>query len=117
MTFENKIKSWVALDNQIKVLNERARSLREERSKLGEDIFEYVETENLSNATVQISDGRLKFMEATQTAPLTLTFIKTCLTDCIKNSGDVDSIMTYIKNSRHKKNVPEIKRSYTNNKE
>ena len=117
MDFENKIKSWVSLDNQIKVLNERTRSLREERSKLSENIFEYVETENLSNATVQISDGRLKFMETTQTTPLTLTFIKTCLTDCIKNPEDVDSIMTYIKNSRKKKSAPEIKRSYTNNRE
>ena len=117
MAFENKIKSWVSLDNQIKLLNERARSLREERSKLGENIFEYVETENLSDATVQISDGRLKFISITQTSPLTLTFLKTCLSDCIKNTEDVDSIMTYIKNSRHKKSVPEIKRSYTNNKE
>ena len=117
MDFENKIKSWVALDNQIKVLNERARSLRDERSKLSENIFEYVETENLSNATVQISDGRLKFMSSTQTTPLTLTFIKKCLSECIKNSDDVDSIMTYIKNSRQKKSIPEIKRSYTNIRE
>ena len=117
MAFENKIKSWVAIDNQIKLLNERTRSLREERSKLGENIFEYVETENLSDATVQISDGRLKFISITQTAPLTLTFLKTCLSDCIKNTEDVNSIMTYIKNSRHKKSLPEIKRSYTNNKE
>ena len=117
MTFENKIQSWVSLDNQIKVLNERSRSLREERSSIGEYIFEYIETENLSNATVQISDGRLKFGEATQTAPLTLTFIKNCLSDCIKNPEDVESIMTYIKKSRQKKRVPEIKRSYTTNKE
>jgi len=109
MAFENKIKSWVSLDNQIKLLNERARSLREERSKLGENIFEYVETENLSDATVQISDGRLKFISITQTAPLTLTFLKTCLSDCIKNTEDVNSIMTYIKNSRHKKACQKLK--------
>lgn len=117
MDFENKIKSWVALDNQIKVLNERTRALRDERGKLSENIFEYVETENLSNATVQISDGRLKFMESSQTTPLTLTFVKSCLNNCIKNPDDVNSIMTYIKNSRIKKSVSEIKRSYTNNRE
>lgn len=117
MSFEEKIKSWVSFDNQIRILNERARSLREERSKLGEEIFEYVETENLSNATVQISDGRLKFGDSTQTAPLTLTFIKKCLSECIKNPDNVDAIMGYIKTSRNKKSIPEIKRTYTNNKE
>ena len=94
MSFEEKIKSWVSFDNQIRILNERARSLREERSKLGEEIFEYVETENLSNATVQISDGRLKCGDSTQTAPLTLTFIKKCLSECIKTCGTTPKILS-----------------------
>mgnify|MGYP001386974265 CR=1 FL=1 len=117
MSFEEKIKSWVSFDNQIKILNERARSLREERSKLAKDIFHYVETQNLSNATVQISDGRLKFGDTLQSTPLTLTFVKKCLSECIKNNDTVDAIMNYIKTSRNKKSIPEIKRTYTNNKE
>jgi len=117
MSFEDKIKAWVSFDNQIRIVNERVRALREERSKLGEEIFEYVETENLSNATVQISDGRLRFGGSTQTAPLTLTFIKTCLSECITNPDNVDAIMSYIRTSRNKRSIPEIKRTYTNNKE
>ncbi len=117
MSFENNIKSWVSVDNQIKQLNDRVRELRDERLQLGNNIFQYVESEQLKNATVQISDGKLRFIESTQTSPLTLTFIKQCLTDCIKTPSDVETIMTYIKKTRIKKNVSEIKRTYTNNNE
>jgi len=113
MSFENNIKSWVNLDNQIRVLNERVRGLREERNKTSDSILKYVETENLANATVQISDGRLKFMTSRQTAPLTLTYVKTCLSKCISSESDVESIMDYIKNSRETKTNPDIKRTYT----
>jgi hypothetical protein len=113
MSFENDIKSWVNLDNQVRILNERVRGLRDQRNKAGDNILKYVETENLSNATVQISDGRLKFMSTRQTAPLTLTYIKKCLTDCISSERDVESIMEYIKTSRETKIAADIKRTYT----
>ena len=117
MSFENNIKSWVSIDNQIKQLNDRVRELRDERLQLGNRIFKYVETEQLKNATVQISDGKLRFVDTAQTTPLTLTFIKQCLSDCIKTPSDVETIMAYIKKTRAKKYVSEIKRTYTNNNE
>ena len=40
-SFENNIKNWVNIDNQIKALNEKARELREERNELCDEILSY----------------------------------------------------------------------------
>ena len=38
MSFENQIKQWVQLDNQVKELNERTKDLREKRNTLEKNI-------------------------------------------------------------------------------
>ena len=112
MSFEEHIQKWVTLDNQIRVLNDKARLLREERNGASDIILQYVETQNLSNATVKISDGKLKFVSARQMAPLTFKHVEECLSKCIKGTEDVELIMKHIKESRDVRFVPDIKRSY-----
>lgn len=111
-TFENNIKTWVNIDNQIKSLNEKARELREQRNELCDEILTYAGTNNLGNATVEISDGRLKFATSRSTAPLTLRFIQTCLEDVIKEPEPVSKIMKYIKSKREVRTSSDIKRYY-----
>lgn len=113
MSFETNIKQWVSIDNQIKLLNDNARELREQRSEACNDILQYVETNNLSNATVQISDGKLKFTETKQTAPLSLRYINDCLQRCLTVQLKIDEIMHHIKTSREIKIVNDIKRTYS----
>jgi hypothetical protein len=115
MSFEESIKNWVTTDNKIRSLNEQLKALREERNNANETIMAYVETNKLANATVKISDGKLRFTSARQTAPLTLKYLNECLTKCIQNEEQVGLIMKYIKESRNVKYIPDIKRSYENN--
>ena len=114
MSFEKQIKEWVSIDNQIRIYNEKLKELRTKRSDTGVDIMQYVDTQHLHNATVQISDGKLRFIETKQQAPLTLQYVQKCLMECISQPDKVEEIMTYIKESRAVKAVPNIKRSYTN---
>ena len=39
MNFQDNIKKWVALDNQIKSLNDKAKHLREEKNEMEEGFF------------------------------------------------------------------------------
>ena len=71
-----------------------------------------METNNLNNATVQISDGRLRFVNSKQTAPITLKYIEQCLGECIGNKEQVELIINYIKEKREVKYLPDIKRYY-----
>ena len=111
--FTESIKQWVAIDNQIKKHNERLRELRSQRGDIQESILEFVDTNSLSNSTVRISDGKLKFAKTRQTAPLTLRYVESCLHKCIHDESDVKAIMQYIKKSRETKVYPDIKRTYT----
>jgi len=114
MSFEESIQNWVTTDNKIRSLNEELKELREERNSANDVIMAYVETNKLANATVKISDGKLRFTSARQTAPLTLKYLNECLTKCIQNKEQVGLIMKYIKESRNVKYTPDIKRSYEN---
>jgi len=110
MSFEENIKKWVALDNQLKTLNEKAKQMRDDKNALEEGIMSYVETNNLSNATVTISDGKLRFLSSKQTAPLTLKHVEECLSKMIGNENQVFQIMKVIKDTREVKYTADIKR-------
>jgi hypothetical protein len=111
-TLESKIKRWVELDNKIKLTSEEVRDVRTEKSVINDEILEIVEEKQLGKATVNISDGKLKFVASKHTAPLTMAYIEKCLSDLITNGKQVEQIMTYIKKNRETKTTTEIKRVY-----
>ncbi len=115
MSFEESIQKWVSLDNQLRSLYDKTKQLREDKNNIEDGIIKYVDTHNLQNSLVKISDGKLKFTTVKQTNPLTLKYVDECLGKCIKNPEQVKLIMNYIKESRNYKNVPDIKRFYSNN--
>lgn len=111
-TLELKIKRWVELDNKIKTTSEEVRDIRTEKAVINDEILEIIEEKQLTKATVNISDGKLKFVSSKTTAPLTLTYIEKCLSQLITNGKQVEQIMTYIKKNRETKMIMEIKRVY-----
>ena len=111
-TLESKIKRWVELDNKIKESSEEVRDIRTEKSIINDEILEIVEEKQLGKATVNISDGKLRFVAAKHTTPLTLTYVEKCLGELITNTKQVEQIMTYIKKNRETKTTTEIKRVY-----
>jgi hypothetical protein len=114
MSFEQHIQQWISIDNQMKQLTDKIKELRDKKNTLNDAIFNHVENSNLSNATVQISDGKLKFIKTKDTQQLTFKYLETCLHEIIKNEEQVNKIVEYIKNKRDVKYVPEIKRFYNN---
>ena len=111
-TLEAKIKRWVELDNQIKSSADEVRDIRTEKAVIGDEILDIVEEKKLDKATVNISDGKLRFVAAKHTAPLTLTYVEKCLSELITNGKQVEQIMSYIKKNRETKTTMEIKRVY-----
>ena len=114
MSFEQHIQQWVSIDNQMKQLTDKMKELRDKKNTLNDVIFNHVENSNLSNATLQIGDGKIKFVKTKDTQVLTFKYLETCLHEIIKNEDQVNKIIEYIKNKREIKYVPEIKRFYNN---
>ena len=111
--FQKNIQDWVAIVNKIKILNSQLKTLRTNRSHLTENIFSYAQTNNLESAVIEISDGKLKFQNYKQTAPLTYKYVKQCLSECINSEETVERLLSYMKEKRETKYVNDIKRSYT----
>uniref|UniRef100_A0A6C0EQS9 Uncharacterized protein n=1 Tax=viral metagenome TaxID=1070528 RepID=A0A6C0EQS9_9ZZZZ len=114
MSFENQIKEWVSIDNQLKNLNEKVKELREKRSSLENNITTYAFNNNLSKSTVHISDGKLKFSNTKITEPLTFKYLEKTLGEVINNESQVKIIIEHLKNKREVKIIQEIKR-FSNN--
>tara|TARA_Y100000591_G_scaffold163648_1_gene141233 strand:- start:632 stop:976 length:345 start_codon:yes stop_codon:yes gene_type:complete len=112
MSFEDNIRQWVTVDNQLKKYNTEVKRLREAKSILGNNILAHAVDHNLSHSVVEISDGSLKFQNVKVTSPLTFKFITQCLKDCIEDEEQVKLLINYIKQKREVKYVPEVKRTY-----
>ena len=83
--FQEDIKQWVALDTQLKLINDKAKDVRNDRNEKFDTIMEFVDDNNLSSSVIKISDGKLKFTTNKQTAPLTLGFLEKCLMELFNN--------------------------------
>lgn len=110
--FQENIKDWVTIDNSIKIATEELKQMKTKRSEISDTILDFVETENLNSTTININNGSLKFGTVKQSNSLTLTYVKSCLEQCISNEDHVNSIMDVIKSSREVKVSSEIKRFY-----
>jgi hypothetical protein len=114
MSFENSIQQWVILDNQLKLYNEKIKELREKRNELSVNINKHVHNNKLAESTVQISDGKIKFVTTRVAEPLTFKYLEKTLGEIIKNENQVKTILEHIKQKREIKSVQEIKRFYRN---
>ena len=112
MDFEKNIKEWVTLGNQEKKLKDRVKEIRNTKHNISDKILVYTEENNLGHATIEISDGKLKFQNTKITSPLTFKFLEKCLNECIENREQVSAIIKFIKNSRESKYESNIKRLY-----
>lgn len=114
MSFEQNIQKWVSLDNKIKILNDNLNQLREQRAELSKSLYNYAERNNLNNANIQISDGKLKFVTSKVSNPLSFKYVEKSLGEIISNEEQVKKIVNYLKENREFKNVQELKR-FSNN--
>ena len=109
--FIQSIKKWVALDNQLRVLNVRVKESRENRNILTQQIHQYVEDNNLDYPSIEISDGELILCEKREYSSLSFTYIEQCLSKLIKEPSHVERILSALRENRECYLVPDIRRS------
>jgi hypothetical protein len=110
--FQENIKRWVHLDNQLTLLKTKNKSLNDEKNGIEDNILLYVEKNNLENATAKISDGKLKFTNNKQITPLNFKHVDESLRKFIKDEEIISQIMEHIKNNREIKYTKNVKRYF-----
>ena len=119
MSIEDKIKKWVMLDNQVKQLYNKMKLLKDEKNELTNSLIEHFDNANKKYPIINISDGKLSFIEVKQPNALSYKFLEQCLIDYFKinsNNNDVNNnikvIMELIKSKRTYTLNKTIKRVY-----
>jgi len=112
MSLEDSIRKWVSVDNQMKVHKDQVNALREERKSITNKILNFAEDNDLDNTTIRITDGKLRIQNIRTTAPLTLKFLHTCLSECFSDEKKVEMLLDYIKSKREIRYSHDIKRYY-----
>jgi len=122
MSIQNNVKDWVAIDNSIKKLHDELRELRDKRRLQEETMISWADTHaSGTKPVIKISDGKLRFVETKQTAPLTLKYVSERVLSVISSLSNLspssaeaihDMIMEDLKTNRESKIVREVKRSF-----
>tara|TARA_A100001388_G_C28698987_1_gene465155 strand:+ start:459 stop:824 length:366 start_codon:yes stop_codon:yes gene_type:complete len=114
LTEQNKIveyiKKYVLIDDQLKIINEKTKQLREKKAILSKFICEYAEMKRM-NKKIKISDGELKISEKKEYTPLSYSYIEESLSKIIQDNNKVDYIIEYLKENREVKITSDIKRT------
>ena len=94
------ISRFIDLTDKLNKLNEQAKMLREERNKVEKKIFNFTESNNITDLSIKTDDGNFKFCKVTQSQPLTFKYIEACLKRVINEPDEVTKMVNFIKNSR-----------------
>lgn len=72
MSFETYVQQYVSIDDQMKVL----KALRETKSSFTEKLTTYATNNNMLSSTVNISDGKLRFVKTKVQPSLTFKYVE-----------------------------------------
>ena len=111
-TFIQHIRTWVAIDTQLKTIQEKIMPLRERKRELVKEIATYVQNNQLQKKRIDIHDGNLGFYDKKEYSALTYGYIEKCLGEIIPDKTHVEYIMNYLKEHRDIRTTVDIRRTY-----
>lgn len=110
--FIENVQKWVLIDNQLKIVNEKTKKMREMKHTLSEDICKYMNENNLVNKKIGITNGELRVVEKKDYSPLSYGYIEKCLEEIIPDKSYVEYIIQYLKDNREITVSQEIRGNY-----
>ena len=112
MDLQENIKRWVKLDNDSKKLAQSMKELREEKNNISTDLFDYFSNNNMKPPNVNISDGKLGFVEVNTANVLSFKFLEDCFNEYFDETSKTKDLLDFIKSKRTYSKNKTIKRLY-----
>ena len=109
----NKLKRWVQLDTQLKLINENTKTMRDERARLSGEICIDMETAGISKRKIILPDGDIKIYEKKDYSQLTFGFLEQHLGKIMNDPQQVSFVINYLKEQREVKSSNDLKRTYS----
>lgn len=106
--FNTWVRHFVHYDTLTKSLQQQTTNARQLKDKYEDSIVGALQSHNMNNATIQISNGRLQLVSEKHPAPLNFQTLQALLNDYFKAKGgahpnETENIMRYIRS--HRKSV------------
>jgi hypothetical protein len=111
--FINNVKQWVNLDNQLKIVNDKIKLMRDRKLFLNSQICAFANENNINHKHIEITDGVLKFYKRKEYKPLSYGFVENTLREIIPNKEHVEFILKHLKEKRETVMHDDIRRNYT----
>lgn len=108
--FEDYVKKYVEVDNEIEVLQNKLKIMKDWKRKLNGVIVKHMEDQDLVEHTLEVSDGTLRYHEKKEYSSVSFTYIEKCLHEMIHEPEQVKYVIQYLKDKREIKYVPELRR-------
>jgi hypothetical protein len=110
ISLEKYIQKWVLVDNQLQILQDKTKTMREWKKKLSDTIITEMNQKGMENKIVSISDSELSVQDKKEYSCLSFGFIEDCLHEIITDTEKVAYIIDYLREHREIKTVKEIRR-------
>ena len=108
--FIENIQKWALLESHIKKVNDKLKEMRDIKSKLSENVCDYIQENNLEDTKIEITNGEIRLYEKKDYSPLTFSYIEKCLGEIIPEKSHVSYIINYLKDNREIKSSMDLKR-------
>lgn len=115
--FKTDLKKWIALDNEIRIiqnkikkLNDETKSYKDNKEELTHKITNFMRENNMESNVITTSDGSIKFHESVIQSSITLKFLKTSLLQYYENEDEAEKVFNFIKNNRSSKTYFDLHR-------
>jgi len=109
-SLDKYVQKWVLVDNQLQILQEKTKTMREWKKKLNEKIVEIMTEKEIEYKILSIPDGELSMQEKKEYSSLSFGFIAECLEEIISDREKVEDIIDYLREKREVKIIKEIRR-------
>jgi hypothetical protein len=109
-SLEKSIQKWVLVDNQLQILQEKIKTMREWKKKMSEKVVLQMNEKGIQHRIISIPDGELSIQEKKEYSSLSYGYIEECLQKIIKDKDQIDYILDVLRENREIKIIKEIKR-------
>lgn len=111
MDLNEAIKKWVSLDNNQIKITQQLKTIREEKNNITDKLVNHFNEKNQNFPRINISDGKLNFIEVKQYNTISYKFLEDCLLEFYQDKEKTDEILDFIKSRRKYNTIQIIKRS------
>ena len=113
--FNTWVRHYVHYDGLTKSLQQQTTNARQLKDQYEDKVIQALQSHNMPNATIQISNGRIQLISEKHPAPLNFQTLQTLLNDYFKAKGgaypnETENIMKYIRANRKSVNSERLKR-------